>query len=133
MYDLNTGKYNFDEANRREQAFLVKNGQQALDYIDTYNGAKWTDKPAELKMLEQARDILKPYWGITDAVWSMYPAGLKDLSDKIQLMENQGDPMAKQVLRKYPSILRARELIATYKQRMRQQNPMIQQAYNLFY
>ncbi len=133
MYNLETNEYNFDEATKREQGFLVKYGQQALDYIEEYSGAIWKDKPAEMKMLEQAREILRPYWNIVDQVWAMYPRGLQEISDQIVLMENTDLQTAREMLRRYPQILRARELIARYKQQMRRTNPRVQQAVSLFY
>jgi len=133
MYDPNTNEYDFDEADRQEKKFLVKYGQQALDYIEDYSAARWVDKPPELKMLEQARDLLKPYWQITDSIWAMYPAGLQGLSDQIQLMERTDPDRARRTLRMYPMILRARELVARYKKQMRDTNPMIQQSYRMYY
>ena len=133
MYDPDTNEYNFDEAERKEQEFVKKHGQQALDYIEEYSGALWKDKPIELIRLEQARDLLRPYWQIVDRVWSMYPAGLQELSKQIQVMERTDPARAKQMLRRYPALLRARELIARYKAQMRKSNPLIQQAYRLFY
>lgn len=127
------GEYRFDEAERREQEFLKKHGQKALDYIEEYRSARWIDKPAELKMLEQARDILRPYWQMEDQIWSMYPPELKVLSDQIKIMERTDPVRARRALRRYPQILRARELIARYKKAMRDRSPMILQAYNLFY
>jgi hypothetical protein len=132
MYD-EYGDYRFDEARRREQLFLQTEGQQALDYIEEYRGSRWLDKPVELKALEEARELLRPYWEIEDAIWSMYPAELRVLSDQIKIMERSNPTLAKQVLRRYPQILRARELIAFYKKRVRAMNPLLEQAYRMFY
>ena len=132
MYDDYTN-YRFDEAERREQEFVKQHGQQALDYIEDYAGARWVDKPVELKMLEQAKETLRPYWQITDQIWSLYPAQLHDLSDQIVLMERTDPAQARQVLKMYPQILRARELIAKYRKQMRETNPAIMQAYRVFY
>jgi hypothetical protein len=132
MYD-EFGNYRFDEAEIREQAFLVKHGQQALDYIEEYRGSRWIDKPSEMKLLEQAREILRPYWAIADQVWSQYPPALKDLSERIQLLERTDPKQARRILRKYPQILRAREMIAKYRKMMRQRNPQVQWAYSQFY
>lgn len=132
MYDQ-FGDYLFDEADRREQEFLKKYGQQALDYIEEYRGSRWLDKPVELKMLEQARDTLRPYWQIVDAVWSLYPPELKTLADQIAIMERTDPDRARQMLRRYPAILRARELVARYRKAMRDRNPVILQAHRMFY
>ena len=132
MYD-NYGNYLFDEAEKREQDFLTKYGQSALNYIEEYSGSRWVDKPPELVALEKAKDTLRPYWQLEDKIWSMYPEGLKTLSDQIKIMEQNNPVMAKQVLKRYPQILRARELVARYKQTLRNQNPLIGQAYQMYY
>ncbi len=132
MYDPSTNEYLFDEAEKQEQAFLVKYGQQALDYIEEYRGASWVNKPAELKMLEEVRELLQPYWQITDNVWAMYPPELKVVADQIDIIDRTNPVLAKQMLRQYPQILRARELIS-YKKQMQRYNPVIKQAIQLFY
>lgn len=132
MYD-EFGNYRFDEAETREQAFLVTHGQQALDYIEEYRGAQWLDKPQELAQLEQARDALRPYWKITEAVWAMYPPQLKVLSDQIMIMQRTDPDRALRELKRYPQILRARRRIAELKRQIRNSHPIIQQAFNLFY
>jgi len=132
MYD-EFGNYLFDEAEQRELAFLVKHGQQALDYIDEYRGSIWLDKPTEVEMLEQARETLRPYWQIADSIWSMYPPELRVLSDQIRIMERTEPEKARQMLRRYPAILRAREIIARYRKQMRDTNPTVQRVYRMFY
>jgi len=132
MYDK-YGNYDFDLAEQREADFARTHGQSVMDYIEEYQGSRWVDRPTELKTLEQARVALQPYWNIVDQVWSMYPPELKALSDQIQLMERTNPEMARQMLKKYPAILRSRELIAQYKAQMRKVNPMVSRAYNLFY
>ena len=132
MYD-NYDKYRFDEAERREQKFITKYGQAAMDYIEEYRAARWVDKPVELKALEQARELLRPYWQIEDSIWSMYPPELKAMSDQIKLMERTDPERARRFLKQYPMILRARELIAKYKKQMREMNSAIRQAYKLYY
>jgi len=132
MYD-EFDNYRFEEAERIEQEFVKRYGQQALDYIEEYRGSRWLDKPVELRLLEQARDVLRPYWKVADAIWSMYPPELKALADQIMVLERTDPTLAKQALRKYPQILRARELIAKYRRQMKATNPHILQAYRLFY
>ena len=132
MYD-EFGNYRFDVADQREQEFLNKYGQQALDYIEEYRGSRWLDKPPELQALEQARDTLRPYWQIADQIWSMYPNGLKEISDQILIMERTDPERARQMLRRYPQILRARELIARYRKQFRTTNPLIDQAHRMYY
>lgn len=132
MYD-EYGNYDFNKAEQKEQEFLTKYGQQALDYIEEYSGARWMDKPVELKTLEQARDTLRPYWQVADQIWSMYPTELKTLSDQIMLMERTDPDRARAVLRRYPQILRARELIARQKKQMRSTNRTIDMAFRMYY
>src|SRR3990167_7657897 len=124
MYD-EFGEYRFDVAEQKEQEFVKKYGQQALDYIEEYQSARWLDKPAELKMLEQAKDVLRPYWQIEDQIWALYPPQMKLVSDQIKLMERTDPERARLFLRRFPAILRARDLIATYKKQMREGNPVI--------
>lgn len=132
MYDQ-YDNYLFDLADQRERDFIQKFGQSALDYIEDYQGSRWLDKPAELIQLEQARDTLSPYWDITDYIWSMYPPELKQLSDQIYLLEMRDPAKARQALKQFPQILRARELIAMYKRALREQDPRIAEAYQSFY
>ena len=132
MYDQ-YGNYRFDEAELREEAFERKFGQQAIQYIEEYQGATWLDKPAEMRMLEEAKDVLRPYWQIADQIWSLYPPELQELSNQITLLERTEPQTARTLLRRYPAILRARELIATYRKQMKLSNPTIGQYYRMFY
>lgn len=131
MYD-EYGNYKFDEADKREKAFVQKYGQATLDYVEEYMGVKW-EEPMPMKVLREAREMLKPYFQIPDMIWSMYPPQLKALSDEIQRMENVDADQARRILKRFPQILRARELIARYRKQMRTRNPMIQQVYRMFY
>ena len=132
MYD-EYGKYRFEEAESRERDFLSQHGQQALNFIEAYSGAIWVNKPVELKALEHAREILRPYWQIADTVWAGYPPELKTIADQIREMARQDEAQARLMLKQYPQILRARELIALYRKQMRDTNPAIRAAYRLFY
>ena len=84
-------------------------------------------------MLEQAKDMLRPYWQIEDQIWALYPPQMKIVSDQIKLMERTDPERARLALKRFPAILRARDLIATYKKQMREGNPVIEQARRLFY
>lgn len=127
------GNYLFDKAEEKESAFILKYGQRAKDYIEEFQGIKWPDKPVELKLLERAREILKPYWQIEDKIWSMYPQGTKELADQISQLETTNPTKARQMLKQVPQILRARELIASYKKQLKARNPLIKQALDTFY
>ncbi len=89
--------------------------------------------PTEYKMLQQAKRTLKPYWEITDRVWSMYPKGSQELSDQIALIENTNPAKGKALLKKYPAILRARELVAEYKKQLRSKDKRIDLVLRIFY
>ena len=131
MYDQ-YGNYDFDEAKRRESQFVQKYGQKALDYVEAFSGTKW-DEPIPLKALKEARQALEPYWGIEDKIWGMYSPQLKEIADQVKVLEQNNPQQARQVLMKYPQILRARELIAIYKKQYLNRNPTIRKIYNLFY
>jgi len=132
MYD-EFGNYRFDEAARREQVFLQKYGQQALDYIEEYRGSTWVDKPVELKLLEETREMLQPYWQIEEQIWSMYSPEIKQMAEQISLLERIDTQKARMLLYRYPQILMARRLIAQRKQMYKIQHPEVQQAIATFY
>ena len=131
MYDQ-FGNYLFEEANKRERLFVQKYGKAMLDYVEEYMGARW-EEPMPMRILREAREVLEPYRQIADRVWAMYPPQLKQIADQVDILERTNPQQAKQVLFRYPQILRARETIARLKKQMRATNPMISQAYNLFY
>ena len=133
MYDPETGKYLFDAAQQEEDKFVRKYGQQALEYVQNYSNSSWVDKPVELRALEQAKTMLQPYFAINNQVWSMYSPELKTASDMILLMEKTDPDRARLFLRRYPQILRARELIARQKKRMRESNPTLKLVYATYY
>ncbi len=130
MYD-EFGNYNFDLADVRKTQFQQQYGKDALTYIEEYQGIKESDLPGEYKLLQNVRRMLRPYWEIEDTIWSMYPSTVKALSDQIYLLENTNPVLAKKMLT--PAILRARNLIATYKKKMRDSNPLVRIAFDTFY
>lgn len=132
MYDQ-YHNYNFELAKIKRDDFVRKYGQSALDYIDEYQQSRWVDAPAELRYLEDSKKLMQPYWQIEDYIWSLYPPQMKQLADQIEIMERTDPDRARAVLKSYPQILRARELIARYKKTMRDSNPMLLSVYRLFY
>lgn len=132
MYDQ-FGDYRFEEAEKREQDFAAKYGQNIMNYIEEYQGSRWIDKPSELQLLENARETLRPYWQVESEVWSRYGTELKVISDQIRLMERTDPSRARATLKAYPTILRAREEIALRKKYMRQVDREVDRAYRLFY
>lgn len=127
------GSYQFDLADERKAAFVAKYGQEALGYIEQRRDIKDKDLPQEYRLLQQAKKILKPYWEIQDQIWAMYPVGTQELSEKINLMAKTQPDQAKVLLRLHPEILRARELVALYHKKMRQENPVMDIAFRMFY
>ncbi|MBC8274116.1 MAG: hypothetical protein H8E40_04015, partial [Chloroflexi bacterium] len=131
MYD-EFGDYRFDEADRREAAFVQRYGQGALDYIEKYSGAKW-EEPQALRLLRTAKNILEPYREIEGQIWARYSPELKGISDQINMLEKTDPRQAKILLMRNPSILMARKLIASQRKMLKLRNPDIQTALRLFY
>ncbi len=131
LYD-EFGNYKFDLADTRRQQFVRQYGQDAMNYIEEWAGTKWQE-PDELKVLRQAQQLLRPYWNIENQVWAKYPAGTKELANRIAVLE-QTDPLgARRLLIQHPEILYGRKVIAIERKRMRLSNPAIRQALTMFY
>jgi len=126
------GNYRFEEADRREAFFVQKYGEQALDYVEKYMGAKW-EEPTAVKMLRQARKILEPYWNIENQIWANFPPQLKQIANQIQIMERADPNQAKRMLFQYPQIVMARKQIALYRKQIKMVNPDIANALRMFY
>jgi len=126
------GNYLFDEAKRREKLFLDRFGQQSLDYVKEFMGAKW-DEPMSMKVLREAQTILKPYWEIESQVWSKYDPQLRQIAEQIKILEQTDPRQAKMIAVRYPQILMARKMIAQYKKMLKMRNPDIQWALDRFY
>ena len=127
------GEYRFDEADRRREQFIQEYGLEALESVEAVISENRADEPEAVKLLRKARKILSPYWAITERVWEQHSPQLKELSDEIYILSRTNEQQARQAIRRYPQILRARELIARYKKQLRDRNPMIKQALGLFY
>jgi hypothetical protein len=132
MYDQ-YGNYDYQMADTINQNFITKYGSAAMSYLDTYRGSTWVDKPAPLVQLDQAKEILRPYWQIADRVWSMYDPQLKTISDTIDVLAQTNPTAAKQATYKYPQILRAKTLILQYKKAYKEQSPAVAAAYKIYY
>jgi len=129
------GEYRFEEADVRRVAFVKEFGQDKLDYVERVMNLRW-DEPPELKMLRDARRLLKPYWDIERQVWAQYPPEFKLIAEQIKLLENTDPQQAKVILSRHPAgpaILYARRMIALAKKRLKMVNPQIAQALNTFY
>ena len=131
MYDQ-YGNYRFDLADQREEQFVSMYGQSSIEYIQSFGGIKW-EEPQELKMLRQARQVLKPYWDIETKVWEQMPPQLKQVADQISNLENYNPTEAKRLLVQYPQIVMARRRIAFLKKQLKMQNADIASALRMFY
>ena len=131
MYDQ-FGNYSFDEAERREELFVEQFGEESLDYIETYQQARWQE-PEAVKALNEARKILEPYWAIESQIWAQYPPELKQIAEQIRILERTDERQAKMMLFKYPQILQARKMIALYRKRLKLMNPDMASALAMFY
>ena len=58
--------YDFDEADRREDEFIAKYGQEAFDYVQKFLNLKLTD-PIYIA-LKNDRKLLTPYWELEPAI-----------------------------------------------------------------
>lgn len=128
------GEYRFEEADIRRQMFVQRYGLEALNSVEMVIGERRVDEPAAVKMLRQAREILKPYWNIERQVWSRPEfAPYKQISDQIRIMERTDPRGAKMRLFQYPQIVMARKMIALYRKQLKMQNLDIANAVNTFY
>ncbi len=133
MYDQ-YGNYDFDLADKRRGEFLQQYGQDAMNYINEYYGLKDEQMPVEYRLLQRAREILKPYWAITDYVWSDNPQ-LKEIWDSIASLDEREQL---KVLRSLPSeqsipILHKRKQIALLQKKMKANNPRMATVLKMFY
>lgn len=128
------GEYKYEEADKRKALFVKQFGQTNLDYVERMFGSKWeAGEPEELRILRQAREILKPYWEIESSMWARYPAQLKQVSDQILQIERTNPQQAKAMLFRYPQIVAIRTQIAKYKKLVKERNPQVAQALQMFY
>jgi hypothetical protein len=121
------GRYDYAEAESRKRAILQKYGADVYQYVQQRLTAGQKDEPSTMTMLRQARETLKPYWGIEDKYWQAYPQ-LKEINEQIKMLEATNPDKAKLALRRYPRIVLIRKRIAQEKQMLRKRNPEINQA-----
>lgn len=126
------GNYKFDEADRREAQFIAQFGQEALDYVQEYSGARW-DAPRAYKELRNAQKLLEPYREIDQQVWNQYSPELKQLSDQIYILDDRDPRLARQYLAQYPKILWARRQIEIKRRQLRLRYPEIARLLKLYY
>jgi len=133
--------YNFEEAERRERAFVTQYGQETLDYIEEFRGAKW-DEPMPMKLLREARKVLEPYWQIANEVWANYSPEAKQLAEAANVA-GRTDPRAeKRMLFETKDangsslgvqVLWARKWIALMQKRWKRDNPDAARMLRIFY
>jgi hypothetical protein len=96
----------------------------AESYLSKRRNGSTDDYPSSLNtgFANQVVSLVSSYYGVEDRVWGMYPPQVKAMADNISELENGNDydkRQAKLLLRRNPSIVKARQLIANYKRRMR--------------
>ena len=135
------GNYNFEEAERRERLFVEQFGQDALNYIEEFRGAKW-DEPMPMKMLREARKTLEPYWQIVSEVWASYSPEAKQLSERARILKREDPRAEKKLLFEAkdangnllgPQVLAARKWIALMQKRWKRDNPDSARMLRIFY
>jgi hypothetical protein len=132
MYDQ-YGNYRFDLMDERKAQFVKQYGQDSLAYVEDYNGLKEADMPTEYKALKEAQAIMRDYWKVEDAVWSMYTPELRKVSEELDILARTNPDQAKMIMKQFPQILRAQEIILSIHKTMRDTDPIIKLMYDLFY
>jgi hypothetical protein len=105
------GNYNFALADEREAEFVSRFGQDMLDYIKDYMGAKY-DAPVEYQELKKAQTIMKPYWGV-----ETYYRELLNIGENPTIGQER----------------RVKSLVSRAHKIMRRQNPLVEKYYQMFY
>ena len=135
------GNYNFEEAERRERLFVEQFGQDALDYIEEFRGAKWNE-PMPMQMLREARKTLEPYWQIVSEVWASYSPEARQLSERARILKREDPRAEKRLLFETrdsngnllgPQVLAARKWIALMQRRWKRDNPDAARMLRIFY
>jgi hypothetical protein len=87
LEDKVTGEYNFDESERRLEAFKDRYGEKMLALIETYNHRNDTKFVTELR---RVRKILKPYWDVGD-LFDLHHPGVVALEEESERKRKAGD------------------------------------------
>lgn len=136
MYDQ-YGDYNFALAAQRKIDFIRQYGQDALTYVENYQGVKEVKLPQEYQDLKIAQKTLQPFWDITDQVWGQYPIEDKIAADQITVLEDkktwQEGRKAQQLAKEHPNVIKARMQIAQQQLAMKRQFPEVTAAYQKYY
>ena len=122
------GVYQYDEAERRKQAILVKYGSDIYDYIQN-RLSYGKDEPGMMKLLRKARDVLDPYWGVQSTVLRRY--GIS--AEKFDEYKGAEGEARVRLLMESPQLIRAEKEIQLMRQAMRRDNYEIDRYYRLFY
>ena len=107
MYD-EFGNYRYDEATIRKEQLKEQLGEERFSYVEEYRGLKNEDLPPEFHLLAQAKVTMRPYWAIQTKVEQLFGKTFMESS-------------------------RGQSLISKQRKQMRQRNPEIEMAYQLFY
>ncbi len=120
------GNYDFAKADAMEKAFVQKNGQAALDYVEKYSSSKW-DEPTEYQELKAARKSLESYWQIESQVFSDRP-DLQTIYNEWQTLLQQDSRTARKYLLTHPeaaAIVQRGKMVELTKKRMKLSNPQV--------
>ena len=79
MYD-EFGDYRFDEARLRKEQLQQQLGAEMFDYVEEYQGLKFENLPAEFHELQEAKEIMKPYWAVREEVAKMFGVAFSESS-----------------------------------------------------
>ena len=71
MYD-EFGDYRFDEARIRKEQLREQLGEEMFAYVEEYQGMKFENLPPEFQQLQQAREILRPYFEVRTIVEQLF-------------------------------------------------------------
>jgi len=132
MYDV-YGAYNWDLADERKKQLVAQYGQELLDAVAAKRAVKQKDYPEEYRLLQAAREVLRPYWKIEDDVWAMYPPSVKQKHDEYLIAQNRSELEARNIARANPNIIWAELTIARMKEVYLQRNPTAKYARDMFY
>ena len=114
-----------------ENSFRAKWGDETYQYVINRLRAD-DDIPDLLVLLQNAREILGPYWGVQDII--LRQLGISDEQyDRYLALRTTNPREAILMVRQNPNLRRAENMITIQRRRLRSQNSDIMKYYKLFY
>jgi len=107
MYD-EFGEYRFDVAKERKEQLRQALGDELYNYVEDYQGVRYETFPLEFQEYQKAKEVLAPYWAVTDKVIKMFG-------------------------RVYAESPRGQSMIGKLRKQMRLGNSEMERLYQLFY